>query len=488
MRYNKVLLLNFSYDKSIFKVPKILAGLGYIAEFLKYNNIEYDILDMSLGYKENDLYKKIENFRPDLIGISLMTYRYLESYEKINGLKKKFKDIKIVVGGPHVSLFREETLKSCNGIDYGIVLEGEQTIVEICSGIELDKIKGLIFRTDGEIIFNGERAFISDLDSIPFPTYDKFELLKYPYKNAPTPIKDISIVSSRGCPFSCIYCPVQSAIGKKFRYRSPENIIREIKYWYDKGYRTFWFADDNFTLLADRVNKICDLLKESVMTELVLGCGNGIRADKVNRELLEKMKEVGFKTIAFGVEAGTDKILQIIKKGETLKDIDTAIKDTTELGFSVMLFFLIGSPNETVEDIERSFELAKKYPVEDVKFYHITPYPKTELYDWVIKNNYFVFHPSNYLNDANSRLNIPIFETPELSVKERKRLFLIGNKISWQLQQKYYQKKFLVIGVPRVFAIILSKIYQIEFLHKLINYSPVIRDLKDFIAGKRQVS
>ncbi|MFA5778960.1 MAG: radical SAM protein [Elusimicrobiota bacterium] len=479
MRYNKVLLLNFSYDKSIFKVPKILAGLGYIAEFLKYNNIEYDILDMSLGYKEKNLLDRIEKFKPDLIGITLMTYHYLENYGKINRIKSRFSDIKIVAGGPHISLFREKVLEECKSIDFAVVLEGEYTLVELCNGVDLNKIKGLIYRDNGKILFNGEREFIADLNSIPFPTYEKFELTKYPYKNAPNPIKDIPIVSSRGCPFRCIYCPVQSAIGKKFRYRSPENIIREIKYWYAEGYRTFWFADDNFTLLADRVNKICDLLKESGMTELVLGCGNGIRADKVNRELLKKMKEVGFKTIAFGVEAGTDKILQIIKKGETLKDIDTAIKDTTELGFSVMLFFLIGSPNETVEDIERSFELAKKYPVDDVRFYQIIPYPSTELYDWITKNGYFVINPAVFLNKINSMSNIPVFETPELPVSERKRLFKIGNNIARNIQIKYYSKKLDSMGIPHILANGIARIYRFGMINRFINNNHLIRNIKD---------
>ena len=105
MRFNKVLLLNFPYDKSIFKVPKILAGLGYLAEFLKYNNIEYDVLDMSTGYTEKDLFKKIKEYKTDLIGITLMTYQYLESYNKLNRIKNKFSNIKIVAGGPHISLF-----------------------------------------------------------------------------------------------------------------------------------------------------------------------------------------------------------------------------------------------------------------------------------------------------------------------------------------------------------------------------------------------
>jgi len=436
---------------------------------------------MSTGYTEKDLFKKIKEYKTDLIGITLMTYQYLESYNKLNRIKNKFSNIKIVAGGPHISLFREKALEECKSIDYGIVLEGEYTIIELCKGIELNKIKGLIYRENGTVIFNGEREFIADLNSIPFPTYEKFELNRYPYNNAPDKIKDISIVSSRGCPFRCIYCPVQSAIGQKFRYRSPENILHEIKYWYDKGYRTFWFADDNFTLIAERVHKICDLLKKSGMTELTLGCGNGIRADKVNRELLKKMKEVGFKTIAFGVEAGTDKILKIIKKGETLKDIDTAIKDTTELGFSVMLFFLIGSPSETVEDIERSFELAEKYPVDDVRFYQIIPYPSTELYDWITKNGYFVINPAVFLNKINSMSNIPVFETPELPISERKRLFKIGNTIARNIQIKYYSKKLDSMGIPHFLANGIARIYQFGMLNRFINNNKLIRKMKDII-------
>ena len=166
------------------------------------------------------------------------------------------------------------------------------------------------------------------------------------------------MASSRGCPYKCIFCSVKAVAGGKLRVRSPENVIDEIEYWYQKGYRKFNFVDDNFTFYRDRVYKICDEIQRRGLKNLKFTCAGGIRADTVDHKLLARMKEVGFYYNAFGVEGGNDKVLKSIKKGEKMEQIRSAIKDACDLGYEVMLFFLVGSPGETWKDIEDSVAVA----------------------------------------------------------------------------------------------------------------------------------
>jgi len=407
------------YKRILFVIPPFItrrrapfAGIGYLSAFLSYHSIENDVIDMTVGYSIKDLFKKIDRFNPDLIGIFMMTYRHKVTYELIKQINDKY-NINVVVGGPHVSINRSKVLEESLA-DFAIKLEGEFTLKELCEGKELDKIDGLIHRDGGKVIENRDRAFIKDLDALPFPTYDKFELHKYTLPDG------VPIISSRGCPYSCTFCPVTKAIGQIFRMRSAESVVKEIEYWHRRGYRKFAFQDDNFTLVKERVHEICDLIERRGLRGLILSLPNGVRADRVDRALLEKMKRVGFRGLAFGVEGGNDKVLRALKKGESIETIEKAIRDACELGFDVALFFLVGSPRETPTDVMDSVRLALKYPITHAFFYNLIPYPQTELYAWIEANHYFVKPPSTYLAEVSVDNNDPVFETPEFPLKERR--------------------------------------------------------------------
>jgi radical SAM superfamily enzyme YgiQ (UPF0313 family) len=462
MRYKRILLIQPNYPDSHYQSPTFPIGLGYIAEALKAAAVEYKVADMGVEPKYARLVSRIQVFRPSLIGISMMSSMYRRHYELAKKLKNDFANIDIVAGGPHISTFRQEVLKECKEIDYGITLEGEKTIVELCQGLNAFEIKGLIFRNDDDIHYTGDRLFINDLDSIPFPTYEGFK--KYD-KTA------INIISSRGCPYSCIYCPVKTTIGRKLRVRSALNLVDEIEFWYKRGYQRFSFVDDNFTFYKKRVSQICDEIdKRGIRIEM--NCPNGVRADKIDRALLQRMRNSGFLRIGIGVEAGTDRVLKNIKKGERLSDITAAIKDACDLGFEVVLFFLIGSPGERPQDIEESFKIARKYNVKDVRFYNLIPFPGTELYKWVSDNNYFVRYPEDYFNSGLHWVNEPVFYTPTLSIKQRKEAFRrgmsMGNRLRSTWRYSYYLDSLRKFGfLTPVIAYIASRTITQDKLLKL---------------------
>ena len=418
MRFNKLLLVQSRYDSAFSNV--LPGGIGYLSEFLDSQGIDNDVFDLNVKSNTEELLRgKIRSYGPDLIGFSMMSLNYRHNYAVVENLKRVFGGLKVVVGGAHLYTLREEVLRECKAIDYGVTLEGELTLLELMKGdLGHREIKGLIYRDGAGIFYTGDRPFVRDLDSLPYPRYKKFDRSDYSGL--------VSLFSSRGCPFECTFCPTKLAIGRRFVARSAKNVVDEMEYHYNRGCRDFTFRDDNFTLISDRVYEICDEIERRGFRGIYLMCDAGVRADKVDRDILKRMKEVGFKMVAIGVEAGNDRILKVIKKSETIAQIEKAIKTACELDYMVELFFLIGSPGETWKDFEDTLSIATRYPVVKTSFYHILPYPNTELYDFVKRSGYLMRGYEEYLNDGSQRVNTPFFATPEFTFEMRRKAFEIG--------------------------------------------------------------
>jgi radical SAM superfamily enzyme YgiQ (UPF0313 family) len=471
MNFSRVLLVFPEYKHTQYGATHPPVSLGYLSEVLKINGVEHDVVDMRLGYDAHRLKLKIQQVQPDLIGISMMTLLHRETYKLIEEVKKVFPEIAIVVGGPHVSTFRENTLRQCPAIDFGITQEGEMTLIELCQGVKYANIRGFIYRQNGQLIYTDDRPFIMDLDSLAFPKYEKFGLGKY--------ITDeIPLLTSRGCPYKCIYCPVKTTIGRRFRARSSQHVAEEIQYWYEKGKRHFGIVDDNFMLIKERVLHLCQEIDNRRLRNLELRCPNGVRADQCDRELLIKMRNIGLKYLAIGVEAGNDKILQRINKGERIEVIRQAIENACSLGYEVILFFLIGSPSETRQDIEDSVNIALSYPVFDAKFYNLVPFPDTELFKWISENKYFIRDPKEYLNDASHWDAKPVFITPELSFEQRVKALNYTAKIRKQVRKRALQRKLKKLGILSKF---LTNIFILDSVQYQLLHNRFLRRLSTYI-------
>ncbi|MFH1888972.1 MAG: radical SAM protein [Candidatus Omnitrophota bacterium] len=477
-RFNKVLLINLAYPSTKFTMPVIPVGIGYIAEFLKKNGIRYFIFDMTLGHNGAELRKRIRKERPDIIGISMMSFMYNRHYSLISSLKRDFPDIPILVGGPHISTMKSKALEECPAIDYGIMQEGEVPALSLCLGDELSRIPSLIYRDSGKIIVNSVLPNQeAGLDMLPFPRYEGFELGKYGY--------GICIVSSRGCPYACIYC-MASVTRRKFRARGAVHIADEIEHWYKRGYREFDMQEDNPTFNRVRIFELCDEIERRGLKDLVIMCGNGVRADKVDREILKRMKEVGFKRLGFGVEAGNNKVLESIKKGETIEVISKAVQEACELGFFVSIFFIVGSPTETPDDFQDSVNIALSYPISHVNFFNLIPLPSTELYDWVKDNGYFLVEPEVYLN-AGSSVQMscnPVFETPYFNKRERIKALKKGKSIERFVKRRTIAKTFHKI---RPFNHLVAWLYMMPVVQEIENQmlrSLLYRRIMDKIRNK----
>lgn len=432
-------------------IPTI--GMGIIAEILEQNGKGYDIVDMQLGYSFRHLKKKIQKFKPDLIGLDMITFRYKDNYKLIRKIKKKFPKIPIVVGGSHVMTVGTRLLGECKAVDFAIYGEGEETIPDLCNKSDLSKVKGLLYRKNDKVMFTGPRAPINDLDKIPFPRYRKWPLNKYIdnllapkfMKEMPKGVnyKMMPLFTSRGCPYSCIFC--MHAFGFKWRGRSAKNIADEIEYWYKKGYRQFPVVEDNFTFDKKRVYELAKEIKKRGMANLHLSTPTGLRGDQVDKNLLKVMKEMGFRNLSFAVESASQKVLNLMKKGEKIETIERSIKDALALGYEIGLFFVLGTPGETIEDVKETIRFANKFPV-DARFYNLIPYPHTELFNIVDKNGYFLERPEVYLNHS-SRFYTTVYSTPEVSAKERDKLVAEMYKVKEKIRNRSYYEEYGLAGL-----------------------------------------
>lgn len=369
----KILLINppdlgRSYGKISKYVPPTAPPLGllYIASFLEKNNYDVSVLD---AYAENlnlsQTLKRIIDFKPDIIGFTAVTITF-PIVKTLAKMIKKNIDCTIAVGGPHSSACQKEISKDKN-IDFVIQGEGEKNFLEIIQGKDISE------------------GFIENLDEIPFPAWHLIDLSKYHhalFESYAYPLT--SIITSRGCPYNCIFCASKIIFGKKTRFRSIDNVMQEIDMLKEGyGINGLEFRDDTLFLSKERTLELCEKIKEKNM----IWIGN-IRADVVCRlglETLKKMKISGCRLIEVGCESGNQNILNELKKGITIEQIKQAFFLINWAKIDTLAFFIYGSYGETKKTMEKTLQLAKDIKPTFVEFFILNPHPGTEAYNIFIK-------------------------------------------------------------------------------------------------------
>jgi len=449
-------LLVFPALRSIYGIPNYPPlGLSYLSASLSKSRIEHDVIDLRLYSNWEDKFTKKISEGFDIVGITATTF----GFDQVEKLARIIKEISpnslVVLGGAHPTLINDKILKKNKNIDFIIVGEGEHAIVELCQSItkklDLKKIKGLIFRKGDKVTSNINGFWNCDLDNLPFPDYDKFNLNEYHGDTSFTGIikkrKILPILTSRGCPFECIYCSVYLASGNIFRVRSPENVVNEIEFMkkkYNAG--IFDFLDDNFTLDVERAKKICKLIIDKKL-KIQWGPPNGIRVDKIDEELVKLMKKSGCNGIALGIESVDDNVLKKLKKHTTFKQIENAVYLFKKHKIPIKAFFLIGSPGGSKEEVKKSFEFAFKNKIEEARFSMLTPYPGTELFNWVTKNKYWITKQPEidiikYTHEGSLK---SLYEEPSFTSTEKEKVYAYVSK-RWK---KHEEKGNLSLKIRR---------------------------------------
>jgi len=445
--------------KSLTVNPHI--GVAYLCSFLKNNGIEIKVYDDGIVDNRVKLLSIINEFRPDLIGITVLSYCYNYARDLTKTIKANFKT-PIVLGGPHINIAKESVLIE-TGAEFAIKHEGEYSLLELLNEMEsgnndFENIQGLIWKDDsGKIKENPDRSFIADLDSLPFPNYDYFDFKKYfCYED-----KTLPIITSRGCPFGCNFCSVRLCMGKGFRARSAENVVQEFEQLAKKGWKKFLINDDCFTLDNQRAEKICDQL---IAKKLDIGfqCVTGLRVDRITPQLLMKMKLAGCFYISYGCESGNEKILKIIKKGITLEQVRRAVEWTNTAGIPNSVNFIIGHTEETYQTAMDTVNFAKSLPVNFANFYNLVPYPGTEAYKWVKKHGTFLVPIENYLENIGVEHNKPVFETKDFTREQREAMAKLGFN--------FYRLKYLQYRFGKITGYLIFCITKFRFINKFAEF------------------
>ncbi|MBU0477575.1 B12-binding domain-containing radical SAM protein [bacterium] len=404
-------------------------GLCALASYLiKYGYKEVRIIDANvLGSSLSNIVKDVMSDSPDLIGIYNSTSNYFSVSSLVSEIKKTKRSQKIVLGGPHPSFLPEEILTE-TAVDYCVIGEGEETLLELVQHIEgnsdeLNKIDGLAYKTsDDKIIINKPRKRIDDLDSLPFPAVHLLPPLSkykfYPLQSKRSPY--MTLITSRGCPYNCVFC--ETPFGKTVRYHSPEYVVNYIDYLVKQfGVKELCFVDDTFTLKEKRVFEICGLIQK---INLDVSWYSATRANIKDKTIFNEMRKAGCWICAIGAESGDPEVLRLIGKGVSLDEIKSSCEAVLKAGIVLKTFFILGNPGETLETIEKTIKFAKSLKAHYPVFSLMTPFPGTEL--WNTAEKYGTFDRSNFQKLIISTADpvfVPYGLTKEILLKKQKEAF-----------------------------------------------------------------
>jgi len=398
-------------DPRIIDAPSHPLGLLYVAAVLEKQGHRVKVYDIP-PFTRLDVPKMMKLDNPDAIGLTCTTPQVIRVLETARDIKRVVSHVPVIIGGVHPTVL-PESLLSEEAVDHVVIGEGEITSVELFETLEREErpvnVKGIGYKKDyGKMVINTRRDLIQDLDEIPFPArhllpdwhFTNLKIRGFWFNRGAT------IMSSRGCPFSCIFCSSHIMFGRKVRKRSPENVVQEIEHLVEKfKIDGLWFADDTFTLNKRWVFLFCDMLKRSGI-DIRWGCQG--RVDTVTKELLRAMKKVGCVQVDYGVESGSPKVLKAIKKGITPEQAKRAFKIAKEVGLRSMASFMVGNPEETLEDIDMTLRLAEEIDSDFTEFYYSTPYPGTELYEMAKKNEWIDLSLNYDKWIAGKQVDIPV--------------------------------------------------------------------------------
>ncbi|MCK5841834.1 MAG: B12-binding domain-containing radical SAM protein [Candidatus Sabulitectum sp.] len=384
---NRMKRILFVFPETRYPSGQPPLGIAMLSAVAKQNGAETSICDMSFQKKPfKHLSEMLDKFKPDTVSITVVTPQIRAALTACEVIRKYSSDVSLIIGGPHATVLPVETLET-SGADLVYAGEGEIAFKLLVQGTDLEMIPGACFMKDGKPFLVPGRLLVRDLDTLPLPDRDIFDMDKYfrtwySMDRVDPGLKGTTIMGTRGCPYTCTFCqPTLSEIfGKKMRKRSPESIVSELKYLVKKySIDGFMFEDSTFIVDHPWVTDICSLMNSEGLK--LKWCCN-VRADLLTEELLDTMVDAGLSKVNMGVESASQRVLDdIYRKGITVEGVRSALRMCNSKGIFVQGYFMLGAPGETVEEMKLTIDFAASEPFDDALFDITTPFPHTELWE-----------------------------------------------------------------------------------------------------------
>jgi radical SAM superfamily enzyme YgiQ (UPF0313 family) len=456
----KITFVNPPYPKDSHQHPALIPlSIGYLGAVCEKSGNEVTAIDCQAEKLEFDTFRKrIEQTDADVVGITSTTLTYKSALKIASIAKEVSPGCTTILGGCHATFWDENALRECPSIDLIVRKEGEITILELLEKLKnknsLNGVQGITFRkSDGGIVRNEDRPFIENLDDLPFPSHHLLPLNLFQKVGKVI----FPLTTSRGCVYWCDFCTAVRMFGRKYRMRSPKNVVDEIEMLCKKyGASQFTFYDDAFTVDPGRVEKICEEIQRR---KLAIPWDCETRVDMVNRSLLQKMRDAGCIAVWFGVESGSQLMIEKMHKRIKLEQTRNAYKMAREVGLMTVASVILGFPGETEETAWDTVNFVKELCTDDVGFYVATPYPGTPLYDLVKEKGWLKTTDFNRYDTAT-----PVFETPFLSMEKL-------SEIRYKAYQQFYLRPSYILrmlgkgGVYGVSSVKTSLAYLLRALH-----------------------
>lgn len=357
-------------------------GLGYLSSYLKAHGYETRLIDgLNLRLSATEMAEQCRG--SFLVGITCLSAFFPEVAELTKKLKER--GLRVAIGGPHAGALPAETL-AVTGADFVVVGEGESTLLELLRALEKGEQPASVpgVAVPGGKAPSCERAFVSNLDSLPFPDWKAMDPRTYskaPHGGLVRAFPVAPVTSTRGCPFACSFCASPRLWKKSIRFRSPGNVVDEIEMLVrDFGVREIHFEDDNLTLRRSHIDGLCrEILKRKI--RIHWATPNGVRIDTLDEEVLRLMRQSGCYFLAFGIESGSQAILDRIHKQQKLPEVERIVKLAHKLGFLTQGFFIFGLPGETPDTVEETIAFAKRIPLDRAQFLLLDLFPGSALWE-----------------------------------------------------------------------------------------------------------
>jgi len=383
----------------------------------------------------------LAEFDPDVVGLTMNTFQTRSAREVSRLVEEVLPRSLVVVGGPHPSSVEVEIFKDFPDIDVSVIGEGEHIFMEIIKGRNLEEIEGICYKG----VMNPPREPADNLDYIPLPDLSLIDLSKFTGTYPTGAHPSMYIMASRGCPFRCSFCN-KSIWGRTVRFRDPKKVVEEIRWLGENGVKEIYFQDDTFNVNLKWAKSLLQLMiDEGLNRELIYKTDFRANEELLDEDLLELAKKAGFWMIFYGVESGSQKVLDRMRKDLTVREIERAFALTHKFGIKTYGSFIVGMPGENKETLRETFDLLRRINPSYYGFAYATPFPGTDLHKEVsMKGQLFC---NNYDDYAYGKC---VIRTDDLTREELIETFLYYRSMDKARKMSLSQKVFKSLKHPRL--------------------------------------